>query len=92
MVRLLKILPEAMKALKAGEELGDKKKWKDVQTTANILGVVLASGAIVLRTYFPEFSLDDDQLIALSAVGANILFLVNGYLTTATTKTKGIKE
>ena len=92
MVRLLKILPEAMKALKAGEELKDAKGWKNVQNTANVLGIVLASAAVVLRTWWPEFSLDDDQLIALSAVGANVLFLINGYLTTATTKKLGTKE
>lgn len=87
---MLKALSAILTALKTGEELKDPAKWKNVQNTANTVGIVLASSAVVLKYQWPEFMISDEQLIALSAVVANILFIINRYLTTATTKKIGI--
>ena len=89
---MLKAIPAILKALRAGEELKDPTKWKHVQNTSNTVGIILACGVIVVRYQWPEFMLDDEQIIALSAVVANILFVVNRYLTTATSKKIGLGE
>jgi len=78
------------KALQAGQELSDPKAWKDRQTTLNLCMVVLTGAVAGLRIIWPNFPIADDQLIDYATIAATILALVNGYLTTATSKKVGV--
>ena len=88
---LLKSIPAVLRALKAGEELKDPAKWKNVQNTMNTLAIIITAVVTVLRLQWPDLMVSDEELIAYSTIGANALLIANGYLTTATTKKIGVK-
>lgn len=87
---MLKAIPAILRALKAGEELKDPAKWKNVQNSMNVLAIIGTAVITVLRTWFPDLMVSDEELVVYSTIGANILLLANGYLTTATTKKIGV--
>lgn len=78
------------KALQAGQELADPKLWKDRQTTLNLCMAVLTGAVIALRIIWPNFPITDDQLIDYASILTTILAIINGYLTTATSKKVGV--
>jgi hypothetical protein len=87
---MLRAIPAVLRALKAGEALKDPAKWKNIQNSMNALAIIGTSVVTVLRVWFPDLMVSDEELIAYSTIVANILLVANGYLTTATTKKIGV--
>jgi hypothetical protein len=80
-----------LKALQAGHSLSDPATWKNIQLLGNVIFAILAAITTVVRWAWPDFMISDDLLIKVSTVIAEVVVLINGYLTVATSKKIGVK-
>ncbi|MGV0961810.1 MAG: hypothetical protein ACOYB1_18450 [Limnohabitans sp.] len=81
---------DLIKALQAGHELADPAAWKKGQNLMNLTASVITGLVAVLHWKWPELPVTDEQIIDIASVAAGILAVINGYLTTATSKKVGV--
>ncbi len=79
-----------IKALQAGQELKNPARWKKGQNLVNSVAAIVAAIVAVLKIGGIDIPMTDEQLIEVSSIIAAILALINGYLTTASTKKIGL--
>jgi len=77
-----------IEALYAGKELKNPGAWKQYGLLVNVFGVIITS----LIGLVPELNVLDVDKQNIVEGFATLAFVINGYLTTATTKKIGIKE
>lgn len=87
----IEMLIKLFKALKAGQQLKDPQKWKKGQNLVNSCVAVVALAVTVLKMSLPDFLVTDEQVVEIATIIAGVLALVNGYITTASTKKIGVQ-
>lgn len=88
---MFKLLMSFFQVLKAGEQLSDVVFWKNIQSTAASITVILGFIVLALRIWWPDFSIPDDVLAEWALGIATVLGGFNKFLTVATTKKIGVK-
>lgn len=81
-------LPDFLRVIKAGEEVINPETWKNRQSLANALAVLLVSAAAIARSYGYAIPLSDDQIVQF--VGLLTLLLFNLWAIPATSKRVGL--
>ena len=84
------IITEIMRAMKAGEEVGNPAAWKDVQKTTNNVYVILVTVVSLLRFKYPNAVIPDDVLLGVAGVVTGLLGLFNTIVTAISTKKIGL--
>lgn len=79
---------DAIRALRAGNELRNAAAWKNRQNTVNALVGILGVAAAVAQAYGIDLRLSDDLAAGLAA---GIWAAVNLYFTTATSAKVGVR-
>lgn len=82
------VIPDFLKALKAGEELTNAVTWKNRQALINALVALLVPAAAIARAYGHPIPLSDDQIVQL--VGLLVVLVFNVWATFATTARTGL--
>jgi hypothetical protein len=82
------VMPDFLKALKAGEELTNAVTWKNRQALINALVALLVPVAAIARAYGYPIPLSDDQIVQL--VGLFVVLVFNVWATFATTARIGL--
>jgi hypothetical protein len=85
------IITDIIKAMQAGQEITNPETWKNAQTTTNSVAAILSIGITLLRLKGVDLHLTDDSLITMAGGVAAILGVVNGIITTISSKKVGIK-
>jgi hypothetical protein len=83
------MISEAIKALKAGEELKNAETWKNVQATAGAVSAVFGAVIMVLGWVGVHLNVTTEELTYIAGGVAGILGVFNGYTTLATSKRVG---
>ena len=81
-------LPDFLRVIKAGEEVINPETWKNRQSLANALAVLLVSAAAIARSYGYAIPLSDDQIVQF--VGLLTLLVFNIWATFATSRRVGL--
>lgn len=84
------LITDAIQALKAGNELKNPAAWKKGQNLTNTVITLLTAVVGILRSTGNELPVTDEQLIAIAGVIAGILYTINTFITTASTKKIGV--
>ncbi len=79
-----------IKALKAGHELSNPAIWKKGQNLTNSVAAVIAGLIAVFKIFGIEIPVTDEQMVEIASIIAAILALINGYITTASSKKVGV--
>ena len=74
-----------IKALKAGSSLANPATWKNAQTAANAIAVL-----VVFVLSFFSIDMAEKDIISLSGVIVTLVGLFNAYVTNATSKKVGL--
>jgi hypothetical protein len=82
------VMPDFLKAMKAGEELTNAVTWKNRQALINALVALLVPAAAIARAYGYPIPLSDDQIVQL--VGLVVVLMFNVWATFATTARAGL--
>ena len=80
------MISEMINALRAGQELKNSTKWKNLQATTGLVTALLGAGIMVLGWVGIHPPLSAEQVGALAGGIAAVLGLFNGYTTVATTQ------
>ena len=83
------IITDIIKAMQAGQEITNPETWKNAQNTTNAVAAILSLGISLLRLKGVDLYMTDDSLIALAGGVAAILGVVNGIITTISSKKVG---
>lgn len=87
---MIQLIPKALAALKAGQEIGNPRAWKKGQNLVNSCAVIITFGVAVLRYYWPDLLVSDEQIIEMASAAAIVLGLINQFITTASSKKMGV--
>lgn len=87
--RIAGIAGEFKRALEAGQEVADPKKWKDIGLMANRLALIATAVITLLKSAGIDLPVSDEAIILVSGVLAGLLCLANIVLTVATSKKMG---
>jgi hypothetical protein len=82
------VMPDFLKAMKAGEELTNAVTWKNRQALINALVALLVPAAAIARAYGYPIPLSDDQIVQL--VGLLVVLVFNVWATFATSARAGL--
>ena len=85
------MIVKIFQALQAGQELRNPAAWKKGQNLINLCALVITGIVAVLRVQFPDLPMTDDQIVEIASILAGLLAVINGYITTATSKKIGVK-
>ncbi len=81
-------LPDFLRALKAGEELVNAAKVKNIQGVSSALAALLIACAVIARDYGYVLPITDAQLGELAVIGTTLVF--NAWATFATSARVGL--
>ena len=85
------MIVKIFQALQAGQELRNPAAWKKGQNLINLCALVITGIVAVLRVQFPDLPMTDEQIVEIASILAGLLAVINGYITTATSKKIGTK-
>ena len=83
------MIEKVIEAIQAGKELQNPATWKNRQTTASLLLVLLGIGSIAAKAFF-GVEIPDSLIKDAAEIGAIVLGGVNAYFINATSKKVGI--
>lgn len=73
-------------AIKAGKEIADPAKWKNVANLTRIIAAILSVLTVAYRIFIGELPITDEQVIAISGAIATLLMVGSNVLAVITTK------
>jgi len=79
-------LLDILGAFKAGKEIADPAKWKNVGNLTGSLFIVLSAGVTLYRIFIGELPIADEDLIKISGACATVIMTLRNILTVVTTK------
>jgi hypothetical protein len=85
------IITDAIKVLKAGEELKNPANWKKGQVLTNTVGGLVMGAVAIIKWKLPDIEIP--QVVSDYAIEiiSGALVVANAYMTTATSKKVGLK-
>lgn len=84
------LLTEIIKAMQAGKEITNPASWKNAQTTTNALVAIGGMGITLMRMKGVDLHISDSDLMTLAGAVATILGVINGIITTISSKKVGL--